>query len=202
MWNWELDIEYPRAERGQDFTELGLRPGRAERTGAGTDHEHGLVPEHVRRDRARDPVDSILQLAGNGRVVLRCREQHRVRVCDRRIQARDALRTRMDIVVLVVRRNLLEAVVELELDVRAGGGLSRGAQQARVVRVAAKAAGDAQDPRHWRVWPPGFTNCSSARMATSFASAGSPLGSGLFQSTPKSVRSMVVVRLRPMRSFP
>jgi hypothetical protein len=41
---------------------------------------------------------------------------------------------------------LLEAVVELELDVWAGG-LGRGAQQARVVRVAAEAAGDAQDPR-------------------------------------------------------
>jgi hypothetical protein len=53
----------------------------------------------------------------------------------------------MDVVVLVVRRNLLEAVVELELDVRAGG-LSRGALLTRVVRVAAEAAGDAQDPGH------------------------------------------------------
>src|SRR3954471_14946350 len=99
----------------------------------------------------------------------------------------------MHIVVLVVRRNLLQALVELELDVRAGG-LGRDAQQARVVRVAAEAAGDAQDPRHWLVSPPGFTNCRSARMATSFASAGSPLGSELFQSTPKSVRSILVAR--------
>src|SRR5437763_5815367 len=68
----------------------------------------------------------------------------------------------MDIVVLVVRWDHLETVVELELDVRAGG-LGRGAQQARVVRVAAEAAGDAENPRHSPGSPPGFTNCSSAR---------------------------------------
>src|SRR5947209_8611662 len=107
----------------------------------------------------------------------------------------------MDIVVPVVRWNHFETVVELELDVRAGG-FGRGAQQARVVRVPAEAAGDAEDPRHSLVSPPGFTNCSSARIVTSFASDGSPLGSGLFQSTPKSVRSIFVARLRPMRSFP
>src|SRR3989442_14383093 len=39
-------------------------------------------------------------------------------------------------------------------------------------------------------------------MVTSFASDGSPFGSGLFQLTPKSVRSIFVLRLRPMRSFP
>src|SRR5438552_17527441 len=107
----------------------------------------------------------------------------------------------MDIVVPVVRWDHFEPLVGHELDVRPGG-LGRGAQQARVVRVAAEAAGDAEDPRHSLVSPPGFTNCSSARIVTSFASAGSPLGSGLFQSTPKSVRSILVVRLRPMRSFP
>src|SRR5438105_13193812 len=107
----------------------------------------------------------------------------------------------MDIVVLVVRRDLLETVVELELDVRVGG-LGRCAQQICVVRVPAEAAGDAEDPRHSLVSPPGFTNCSSARIVTSFASDGSPPGSGLFQSTPKSVRSIFVARLRPMRSFP
>src|SRR5439155_21285764 len=129
-------------------------------------------------------------------------ERNRFRPCDRRVPAADARRAPMHIVDLVVRRNLLEAVVEPKLDVRAGGGFGRGAQQTRVVRVAAEAAGDAQDPRHWRVSPPGFTNCSSARIVTSFASDGSPFGSGLFQSTPKSVRSIFVVRLRPMRSFP
>src|SRR5207302_10212909 len=129
------------------------------------------------------------------------REKHPVGVCDRRVQARDARRARVDIVVLVVRRNHLEPVEELELDVGAGG-LGRSAQQARVVRVATEAAGDAQDPRHSPGSPPGFTNCSSARIVTSFASDGSPLGSGLFQSTLKSVRSIFVVRLRPMRSFP
>src|SRR5207248_10295247 len=108
---------------------------------------------------------------------------------------------RWDMFVCVGRRNVFQPLGEHGLDVRPGG-LGRGAQKARVVRVAAEAAGDAQDPRHWLVSPPGFTNCSSARIVTSFASAGSPLGSGLFQSTPKSVRSILAVSLRPMRSFP
>src|SRR6059058_3646695 len=38
MRDGELDFEYPRAERGQDFAELGLRPGRPERAGARADH--------------------------------------------------------------------------------------------------------------------------------------------------------------------
>src|SRR2546427_285625 len=47
MRHGELDIEYPRAERGQDFAELGLCPGRPERAGTRTDDGHRLVPEHV-----------------------------------------------------------------------------------------------------------------------------------------------------------
>src|SRR5437763_332208 len=60
MRDGKLEIEYPRAERGQDFAELGLRPDRPERAGARADDEHRLIPEHVRRDRARDPVDRVL----------------------------------------------------------------------------------------------------------------------------------------------
>src|SRR5213076_2364525 len=116
-------------------------------------------------------------------------------------QAGDALGARLQVVVLVVGRDLLQALVELEFELRAGG-LGRGAQEAGVVRVAAEAAGDAEDSRHALVSAPGFTNCSSARIETSFASAGSPLGSGAFQSTPKSMRSIFVVSLRPIRSFP
>src|SRR5437588_703698 len=85
MRDWELEIQYPRAERRQDLPQLGLCPGRAEGAGARTDHGHGLVPQHVRRDGARDPVDRVLQLTWNRRVVLRRREEHRVRVCDRRV---------------------------------------------------------------------------------------------------------------------
>src|SRR5439155_12858157 len=70
MWNWEFDIEYPRAERGQDFAELGLCPGRPEGAGARTDDGHRLVPQRVRLYWARDPVDRILQVPRNGRVVL------------------------------------------------------------------------------------------------------------------------------------
>src|SRR2546421_5301652 len=66
MRDGELDIEYARAERRQHLPQLGLRPDCPERAGARTDHEHRLVPEHILRDRARDPVDRILQLARNG----------------------------------------------------------------------------------------------------------------------------------------
>src|SRR5205085_9733442 len=140
MRDGELDIEHPRAERSHDLAELSLCPNRTERAGARADNGHRLVPQHVRRHRARAPVDRVLQLARNGRVVFRRREEHRVGVCDRRVQARDAYNARMDIVVLVIRWNHLETVVELELDVRAGD-LDRGPQQTRVVRVATEAAG-------------------------------------------------------------
>jgi hypothetical protein len=53
LWNWKLEIEYSRAQRGQDFAELSLRPGPAEGADARTDHGHRLVPQHVRRDRAQ-----------------------------------------------------------------------------------------------------------------------------------------------------
>src|SRR5437868_12249677 len=71
MRDGELDIEHPRAERGQDLAELSLCPGRPERARARADDGHRLVPEHVRRHRARDPVDRVLQLARDRRVVLR-----------------------------------------------------------------------------------------------------------------------------------
>src|SRR5213595_3234339 len=34
MGDWELEIQYPRAERRQHLPQLGLCPGRAERAGA------------------------------------------------------------------------------------------------------------------------------------------------------------------------
>src|SRR6266550_1824601 len=42
MRDGELEIEHPRAERGQDFAELGLCRGRPERAGARTDDGHRL----------------------------------------------------------------------------------------------------------------------------------------------------------------
>ena len=67
------------------------------------------------------------------------------------------------------------------------------------MRVAPEAARDAEDPSSSYA---AFTNWSSATIVTSFASAGSPLGSGVFQSTPKSVRSIGAASFSPKRSFP
>ena len=59
----ELEIQDPRADRRQHLPELGLCRNRAEGAGAGADHGHRLVPQNVRSDRARDPVDGIFQLS-------------------------------------------------------------------------------------------------------------------------------------------
>src|SRR5439155_26594883 len=56
MRHGQLEIEYPRAERGKDFAELGLCPGRPKRASARTNHGHRFVPQHVLRARGRDPV--------------------------------------------------------------------------------------------------------------------------------------------------
>ena len=47
-----------------------------------------------------------------------------------------------------------------------------------------------------------WTNWSSAVIVTSFASARSPVGSGLFQLMPKSVRSTLAVTVIPSRCMP
>ena len=91
----------------------------------------------------------------------------------------------MAVVVLVVGRHRLQAVPDLELHVL-GQQFSRRKEQLSVPGVLPQAAGDAERPSLVQL----LTRYSSAVSATSFASAGSPFGSGLFQLSPKAVRSI------------
>jgi len=63
-------------------------------------------------------------------------EQDCVRFADRAAQGRDRHRRRLDVVLLVVRRDFLHALVEDEVDLRREK-LLRGAEELRVVRVPA-----------------------------------------------------------------
>src|SRR4051794_38548506 len=65
----EVALDDTRAGRAEHLAQLGLRPYRAEGAGARPDDGDRLVAEHVRRDRARGPVERVLQLAGDRRVV-------------------------------------------------------------------------------------------------------------------------------------
>src|SRR5262249_53891038 len=102
-----------------------------------------------------------------------------------------------DVVVGVVRRDLPQAGPEHELD--AVGGLLRDcAEKARVVGAATQRPADREDPHYDSC----ATSVRSAGRVTSLASAGSPVGSGMFQFMSKSVRSTVVDSLRPTRFLP
>src|SRR5207248_7954281 len=97
-------------------------------------------------ERPRGPVDRVLQHARDRRVVLGRREEDAVGAGDRGAETRRGRGRRIAVVVLVVRRYGLQAVPELDLDVLAGD-LRRRAQQLRVVRLVAQAAGDGGDLR-------------------------------------------------------
>src|SRR4029078_6082946 len=62
----ELGIDDPGADRAQNLAELGLGPDRAEAARRGAHDDCGLVPERVRGERPRDPVERVLQMARNG----------------------------------------------------------------------------------------------------------------------------------------
>jgi len=64
MRDGQLEVEDARADCRQHLSQLGLCPDRPEASGARADDGHGLVPERVRRDRARDPVDRVLSWPG------------------------------------------------------------------------------------------------------------------------------------------
>ena len=140
----DLAVDDPRAGRAEDLAQLGLCPHGPEGAGAGADDSDRLVPERVPRERPRDPVDRVLELARDGRVVLRGREEDGVRACDRRAKRNDGRRRRLDVVLLVVGRNRLQALPQLELD-SGGEKLGGGAQQLRVVRLRPEAARDCED---------------------------------------------------------
>ena len=114
-------------------------------------------------------------------------------------KARHGLRGADTVVVLVIGRDVLQPAQDLDFDVVAEelGGVP---EELRVERVAPEAARDCEDLRHRR--QAAFTSWSSATIVTSFASAGSPVGRGVFQSTPKSVRSTRAESFSPRRSFP
>ena len=105
---------------------------------------------------------------------------------------------RIDVIVLVVRRHVPQAVPDREFHT-GGQELRRTAQEQGVVRALPQAARDAEHLHRDRY---SFTRYSSASRLTSFASADLPLGSGLFQVMPKSVRSIEPARVMPIRSRP
>src|SRR5207244_4392693 len=79
----DLRADDARAGDAEDPLEILLRPERAELTGACARDRDGLVAERVLEPRPRCPVDSVLQAAGDGTVVLGRREEDRVRLAPR-----------------------------------------------------------------------------------------------------------------------
>ena len=108
-------VDHAGAGGAEHLAELGLRPDRAEHPGARTDRGDRLVAQHVRCERPRQPVDGVLEDAWDRRVVLGGGEEDGVGLGDRRAKLRDGLRAAIGVVVLVVRRDLLQPVVDLEL---------------------------------------------------------------------------------------
>ena len=78
MADRDLGVDNAGACGCQHLAQLGLGPDAAVETGACSDHDDRLPPERTSPHGPRGPVDGILQLAGNGRVVLRRRDQERV----------------------------------------------------------------------------------------------------------------------------
>src|SRR5471030_1333977 len=175
--------------------QLDLRPDSAERPRARSDHCDGLVAEDVGGDRTRRPVERVLPRTRNRRVVLRCREQHRVRVTNLVAERLDGER-RIDLVVLIERWDPLQAVPQLDVNVT-GRLLRSCAEECPVVRFGAEGAADRKDLHDYAC-----TNVRSALSVTSFPRAGSPFGSCMFHLMSNCVRSMVVCSLKPTRVAP
>ena len=188
----QLDFGDPGAHRAEHLAELGGRPDAAERTGARADHCDGLVAERVRRERARAPVERVLERAGDRRVVLGRREEDGVGLAHELAERRDSRRSRHDVVVLVVRRHALQPVPENDLDALRRL-LAQGAEEGRRVRSVSERAADREDAHRYASWA---TRVRSALRVTSLESAGSPFGSGMFQFMSNFVRSTVVCELQ------
>ena len=84
MADRDLDVGDARAHRREDLAELGLRPHGAEGPGRRADDRDRLPAQRVLGERPRDPVERVLELAGDRRVVLGRREEERVGAGDRR----------------------------------------------------------------------------------------------------------------------
>ena len=140
----ELGLGDAGAHRAQHLPQLRSGPDASEGACARADHGDGLVPERVRREGPRGPVERILERARDRRVELGCREEDRVRVADELAERLDRLRPRVDVVVGVVRRDRLEPAPQRDLDARRRV-LAQGAKQGRVVRAAPEGAADGED---------------------------------------------------------
>src|SRR5262249_14936624 len=62
----DLGVDDARAHRAEDLAHLGLGPHGAEHADARADHGDGLVAEDVRGDRARGPLEGVLERAPGG----------------------------------------------------------------------------------------------------------------------------------------
>jgi hypothetical protein len=133
----ELQVEHapPSPEH---LLQLALRPHRAERTGARTDHGDGLAADRRLGDGAGDPVERVLERTRDRPVVLGRREEDRVRLGDRGLERVDRVRSEI-IEILVVCRDLGEALEDVELDARRQ--LLRG--EAEELRVTSRRGGAA-----------------------------------------------------------
>src|SRR4051812_8074798 len=193
----ELGLGDACAHRAEHLAELGRRPHPAERACARADHGDGLVAERVGRERPRRPVERVLERTRNGRVVLRRGEEDRIRLAHELTEGLDGLRARHDVVVLVVGRDHLQSLPEIDVD-SLRRLLAQSAEEGRVVGVVAEGAADREDAHYASC----ATSVRSALRVTSFERAGSPFGSGMFHFMSNFVRSTVVESLKPTRVLP
>ena len=154
------------------------------RPGAGADDRDRLVAQRARRERAREPVERVLELARDRVVVLRRGEEHDVGLVDRGGERAQDPRARLAVVVVgVVGRHRLQALPQLQL--------GPGRQQLLPPPGGAAALWESRRrlPEIPRTFIYAWTSWRSTCRRTSLASARPPLGSGLFQLRPKCVRS-------------
>src|SRR3954471_10681834 len=157
----DFALDHAGAGRAQHLAELSLGPYGAEHPGARTDDRDVLVPKRVRREWARYPVDGVLERPWNRGVVLGGREEDGVGLGDRRAKSRDGLRTVLYVIVLVVRRDVTQPVVDLELRALGFEQLAGMAHKRAVVRVAAQGAADTEKAH--RTSSPLRSRCGSSR---------------------------------------
>ena len=74
----ELERLHGCSECLQDLAQFGLSPDGAVGALAGADDCDSLLAKRVAIERSRDPVESVLERAGDGAVVLGCREEDRI----------------------------------------------------------------------------------------------------------------------------
>jgi len=145
----QLVVDHPGSGRGEDLAYLGLCPDRAEQAGAGADHRGRLGAEAVVRERPGGPVERVLELTGDGMVVLRRGDQDRVGTNQRRPQLDDRAPERRVVGVLVVGRDRTKPRPLREVD-RGRQLARRRAEQPPVVGAATQAPGYAEDQHRLR----------------------------------------------------